>query len=142
MARRARTSTLETWLARLLDDGDEGTLHRVLLEATIERAGARGAALWVRTARGWNALAAAGEIALLPEEARARALLEAPSSEAALRPGERVLAPAGRCLALLLAGAAEEDALDEIEALLLVRESTLDPDSLELPPLPRKPREG
>lgn len=142
MARPTRSTSLDTWLARLLDGADEGALHRVLLEASLARAGARGAALWARGPRGWNALATLGEVELLPEDARARALLEHPDSEAALRPGERVVAPAGRRLALLLVGAADEDALDELEALLLVRESTLDPDALELPPLPRKPPPG
>jgi len=137
MGRPARTLTLDTWLARLLDGTDEGELHRVLLEACVSRTGARAAALWARTSSGWRALASLGEVELLPAEPRARAVLEEPDSEAALRAGERVLSPAGRRLALVLAGAEEDDALDELEALLLVRESTLDPRSLELPALPR-----
>jgi len=142
MARPARSPSLDTWLARLLDGTDEGELHRVLLEAALLRAGAQAAALWARTSSGWRALASMGESACLPEDARARAVLEAPGEEAALRPGECVLAPAGRRLALILAGAADDDALDELEALLHVRESVLDPRALELPPLPRPPTRG
>jgi len=142
MARPARSLSLDTWLARLLDGTDEGELHRVLLEAALARAGAQAAALWARTPHGWRTLASMGESACLPEEPRARALLEAPAEEGALRAGERVLAPDGRRLALILAGAADVDALDELEALLHVRESVLDPRALELPPLPRPPPRG
>lgn len=138
MARPARSPSLDTWLTRLLDGTEDAAQHRVLLEASLTRAGARAAALWARTSSGWRALAALGEVELLPEAPRARAVLE-DSGEAALRAGECVLAPAGRRLALLLAGAPDDDALDELEALLLVRESMLDPHALELPPLPRPP---
>lgn len=137
MGKDTRPPTLERTLSRLLDSRSQTEGHRILLEAALAFTGARAAALWARAARGWNPLLAAGEAELLAEERRVRALLEDPAASAALRPGEALLAPEGRRLALLLAGSVDEAGIDELEALLLVHESTLDPRWIEAAPLPR-----
>jgi hypothetical protein len=142
MAKETRAPALERTLSRLLDSRSQTDGHRILLEAALSFTGARAAALWARAARGWNPLLAAGEAELLPEERRVRALLEDGAASAGLRAGEFLLAPEGRSLALLLAGSAAEARLDELEALLLVHESTLDPRRIEAAPLPRPEEPG
>jgi hypothetical protein len=137
MGKDTRPSSLEHTLSRLLDSGSQTDGHRVLLEAALSFTGARAASLWARGTRHWNPLLAAGEVELLAEERRVRALLEDGAASAALRPGEALLAPEGRRLALLLGGGVSEEGIDELEALLLVHESTLDPRALEAAPLPR-----
>jgi len=142
MGKETRAATLERTLARLLDSRTAVEGHRVLLEAAATFARARAAGLWSRSARGWQPLQSSGEVELLPEERRVRALLEDGAAEAGLRAGECLLAPPGASLALVLAGAAPEEELDELEALLLVHASALDPRQLEAPPLPRAEEGG
>lgn len=134
MANPSRARALELRIERLLASASASEGHRVLLEAALQLTGASAAGVWGRSGARWRPLASLGETDVLPEEPRLHASLA--GARAALRPGEALLAPEGQRLALVLAGLPGEVELDELEALLLVRASVLDPGALESPPLP------
>lgn len=138
MGKETHRSPLERTLNRLLDRRTDADGHVILLDAALALGGARAASLWAFGPRGWNPLAASGEVEHLPEERRIRALLDDARPDSGLRAGERLLVPARIGLALALSGGDEEEGIDALEALLLVHASTLEPGRIEAPPLPRR----
>lgn len=146
MTRKTRIeSELGPALEQLLAAGDGPSCDRILLEALLTRSGARAGELWRQEGAGWRPRLGLGQANWLPPADRVRARLEGRLAEDVLPPGELVLCAAPWAVAL--GGTTQLEALDELEALLHVREALEQSGAHEapLPPFPARrdpPREA